>query len=395
MKKLYLFCFSIAFFQVNTFSQSCLPEGITFHIQNDIDSFQVNYPGCTVIEGDVYIGDYGGGSNINNLNGLSVLTSIGGNFSIWYNESLTSLAGLENIITVGNQLGIFSNPALTNLEGLEGISYVYYLGVSSNQNLINLTGLENLASVGYGLHIYNNPSLTCLMGLDGLTSVGAGLSISSNNALLSLDGLDNLVSIGNGMSIEFNNALESIAALHNLVSIHTDDHPGTLSLKANIALTSLAGLENIEPESIEDLSIGWNTVLSTCDVNSICQYLAAPNGYIAIRYNAPGCNSQEDVEAACLEEYVEEVVSHQSSVVSYPNPVTDQVTFKIRLQDPAKVNLTVFNSLGQVIATILDDPFDIGYHQIIWNAEGLKPGMYFYRLRTGSRSFTGKIVVAR
>ena len=35
----------------------CLPEGITFTTQEQIDNFQTNYPGCTEIEGDVYIGD--------------------------------------------------------------------------------------------------------------------------------------------------------------------------------------------------------------------------------------------------------------------------------------------------------------------------------------------------
>jgi hypothetical protein len=35
------------------YSQSCLPDGITFNWQADIDYFQTNYPGCTQIEGDV------------------------------------------------------------------------------------------------------------------------------------------------------------------------------------------------------------------------------------------------------------------------------------------------------------------------------------------------------
>ncbi len=34
-------------------AQSCLPDGITFETQAQIDSFQVNYPGCTEVEGNV------------------------------------------------------------------------------------------------------------------------------------------------------------------------------------------------------------------------------------------------------------------------------------------------------------------------------------------------------
>ena len=81
-------------------AQSCLPEGITFTTQEHIDSFQVNYPGCNAIEGDVQI-TY----NITNLNGLSVLTSIGGDLAIYYN-GLTNLTGLEGLTSIGGGLEI-------------------------------------------------------------------------------------------------------------------------------------------------------------------------------------------------------------------------------------------------------------------------------------------------
>ncbi len=83
MKKLTLiigFVLSQLFLFAQT-EDSCLPEGITFTTQEEIDNFQTNYPNCTEIEGDVLIGGWNG-SNITNLNGLNVLTSIGGNLEI-------------------------------------------------------------------------------------------------------------------------------------------------------------------------------------------------------------------------------------------------------------------------------------------------------------------------
>lgn len=77
MKKQALFILitiNISLFTIHGFSQSCLPEGITFNTQEQIDSFQVNYPGCTEIEGGVLIE----GTDIENLDGLEVITSIGG-----------------------------------------------------------------------------------------------------------------------------------------------------------------------------------------------------------------------------------------------------------------------------------------------------------------------------
>jgi hypothetical protein len=104
---------------------SCLPEGITFNTQAQIDSFQVNYPGCIEIEGDVIIGFLNAGScDITYLSGLSVLTSIGGNLIINVDESLTSLTGLENLTLIGSYLSININYALASLTGLEGLTSI-------------------------------------------------------------------------------------------------------------------------------------------------------------------------------------------------------------------------------------------------------------------------------
>ena len=81
MKKLTLITaitINIFLLTINLFSQPCLPEGITFHSQEEIDNFQTNYPNCTEIEGDVTIS----GDDIDNLNGLDILTAIGGSLVI-------------------------------------------------------------------------------------------------------------------------------------------------------------------------------------------------------------------------------------------------------------------------------------------------------------------------
>ena len=63
---------------------SCLPNGIIFTTQAQIDNFQINYPDCTEIEGGMEIG----GNSITNIIGLNVLANIGGNLSILGNDAL-------------------------------------------------------------------------------------------------------------------------------------------------------------------------------------------------------------------------------------------------------------------------------------------------------------------
>ncbi len=110
---------------------SCLPDGIYFSSQEKIDSFQQDYPGCTMIEGNVTIAyDPWKGSEITNLNGLSLLNSIGGDLQIgnWWSQGfhfgqkLTSLEGLENLISVEGSLHIYSNPSLASYPA--GMYYV-------------------------------------------------------------------------------------------------------------------------------------------------------------------------------------------------------------------------------------------------------------------------------
>ncbi|MBK7174254.1 MAG: hypothetical protein IPH84_13700 [Bacteroidales bacterium] len=141
---------------------------------------------------------------------------------------------------------------------------------------------------------------------------------------------------------------------------------GDLEINVNPTLTSLTGLNNIDAGSITNLYIIYNYLLSGCEVQSICDYLAAPNGVVEIYANTAGCNSPEEVEAACqvgLENSPE-----KGFCTIYPNPSPSQFTFEFYLQEPSKVNLVVHNGLGQVVATLADGELAPGTHQVFWNA---------------------------
>jgi hypothetical protein len=281
MKNLSFLITVLVFFQITAFSQSCLPYGITFSTQAQIDSFQINYPGCSEIEGGVFIGVNTGHCYIKNLNGLNVLTYIGGDLVIRNNDSLTSLTGLEGLTSIRGALSI-------------GV----YLAVG-NPALTSLTGLDNLTSIGGDLNIFCNDALTSLTGLEGLNSIGGDLWIVRNNALTSITGLEGLSSIGGGLEIGSymfggNDALTSLTGLDNVTTIG-----GDLVIKNNDSLASLTGLDNIEASSIDNLYIAGNSSLSTCEVQSICDYLSSPAGTVDIHNNASGCNNSPEVANAC------------------------------------------------------------------------------------------------
>lgn len=76
----------------------------------------------------------------------------------------------------------------------------------------------------------------------------------------------------------------------------------------------------------------------------------------------------------------EQVAAAGMSIRNFPNPFISATTIEYHLQDPAEIEITIYNNLGQPVSTLVRGIRDQGLHQVIWNAEGLSPGYYFCRL---------------
>ncbi len=313
------------------------PTGNIFLEQDDIDNFPTNYPNCTTLDGDVFIGDFvtnlsglnqittingkldlalfsqlvdfsglenleiiGGNleaevTQLNSFEGLESLTTIGGNFYVKDNSNLVGFSGLESLTSIGGEFFVVNNFSLLNLVGLEGITSIpSNLLIDTNDGLQNLNGLNNLSSVGGNFGI-GNFSMTDISALSNLTSIGGNFNLASNSQLTNLSGLESLNTIGGNLEFLLNDQLTSLSGLENLTSIG-----GELKIRLHASLTSLAGIANIDHTTITNLIISGNGPgLSTCDVTSICNYLAA-GGSATISGNATGCNTQAEVENLCM-----------------------------------------------------------------------------------------------
>lgn len=409
---------------INIFAQSCLPEGIVFSSQADIDNFQTNYPGCTEIEGNVEIA----GNDIINLDGLNVLTSVLGNLWIHDNDLLSNLSGLDNIISVGGYLKIGWNLTMISLSGLNNISSIGdYLNIENNEGLVEISDLNNLNSIGGNLIIYTNATLTSIAGLSNLSSIGGNVSFPGNAALInlsglegitsipgelllqyntsltSLTGLDNVSSIGEGLWIGLNEQLENLAGLGNLTTIgdyitiwgnslltnfsgleNVTNLSGYIELFDNENLISLNGFNNIDAGSVSNLLIYDNPTLSTCEVKSICDYLISPNGTIEIHDNATGCNSQQEVEDACDDVGIT-FNNFKNVPFIFPNPTEKE--FSISDKYISAVNeLIIYNHLGQIVSNIfsISNPIDIS---------NLKPGIYYVEIVGDGLKTNEKLVI--
>jgi photosystem II stability/assembly factor-like uncharacterized protein len=80
---------------------------------------------------------------------------------------------------------------------------------------------------------------------------------------------------------------------------------------------------------------------------------------------------------------------------NYPNPFNPSTTIRYALPARSHVTLTVFNTLGQSVATLVNEDQDGGYHTAEFNGSGLASGVYFYRLQAGEFGKSRRLVLLK
>ncbi|MDZ7374138.1 MAG: T9SS type A sorting domain-containing protein [candidate division KSB1 bacterium] len=91
-----------------------------------------------------------------------------------------------------------------------------------------------------------------------------------------------------------------------------------------------------------------------------------------------------------------EQVPHSYSLSqNYPNPFNPTTTIEYSLAKAGQVRLTVYNVLGQKVATLVDGYKPAGQHRVTFDARNLPSGIYFYKLEAGDYQAIHKMVLNR
>jgi hypothetical protein len=106
------------------------------------------------------------------------------------------------------------------------------------------------------------------------------------------------------------------------------------------------------------------------------------------------------------EQFIKEnVVPTQINVSTYPNPFRGETTIEFSL--PATktsygVTLSIYNSTGQWVTTLVDDVFTEGFYSEKWDGRNnsgteLNPGMYIFKMvatdESGSKVESGRLII--
>ena len=92
----------------------------------------------------------------------------------------------------------------------------------------------------------------------------------------------------------------------------------------------------------------------------------------------------------------QDFVLHQN----YPNPFNPTTTICYSVAKPSNVQIKIYNQLGQLVRTLLNEYKPVGEYGITWdcrNDQGnmIASGIYFYHMKAGGKSFIKKAVLIR
>jgi hypothetical protein len=80
---------------------------------------------------------------------------------------------------------------------------------------------------------------------------------------------------------------------------------------------------------------------------------------------------------------------------NHPNPFNPVTIINYQLPMSNDVELSIFNVLGQIVATLVSDKKQAGYHKVMWDASGFASGIYYYQLMAGDYQQVKKMILLK
>ena len=80
---------------------------------------------------------------------------------------------------------------------------------------------------------------------------------------------------------------------------------------------------------------------------------------------------------------------------NYPNPFNPSTTIRYSVPGKMHVSMSVYNTLGQKVALLVDGVQEAGIHEVRFEAGNIASGAYFYRIQAGTYSQTRRFLLIR
>jgi len=188
-------------------------------------------------------------------------------------------------------------------------------------------------------------------------------------------------------SFTFNSSINSLAN-----SFLLDD-------KAAIAVVAPAGLVFVSQQSALFYKI--STEIFGSDKKSLGKALNESRNSFLNNYTIRMSNLWGDPSIVPKYDIPADVISEESFPTdftlyqNYPNPFNPSTTIKFALPFAGNVKINVYNTLGQLVETLVDQEMQSGYHEVNFDGSGLASGIYLYQLQAGEYISIRKMVLIK
>jgi enterochelin esterase family protein len=80
---------------------------------------------------------------------------------------------------------------------------------------------------------------------------------------------------------------------------------------------------------------------------------------------------------------------------NYPNPFNPNTTIEFTLEKAEQIKLYIYNSLGQIITSLINGFGEAGVHKVLFKAANLPSGIYYYRLILSDKEVTKSMILLK
>ncbi|RQW02637.1 T9SS C-terminal target domain-containing protein, partial [candidate division KSB1 bacterium] len=118
-------------------------------------------------------------------------------------------------------------------------------------------------------------------------------------------------------------------------------------------------------------------------------FALGPNG--SISYEGGSLKYPLSVEDPLLPEIPTEFALLQN----YPNPFNPSTTIRYDLPRETHVTLKIYDIMGHLVAELVNEKHEAGAYELVWNANGVASGVYFYQITAGDFTSVRKLILMK
>lgn len=122
-------------------------------------------------------------------------------------------------------------------------------------------------------------------------------------------------------------------------------------------------------------------------------------GFVAIRCISPDLFilAIDDFQVTDVATGIEEnsLATDYFMLSNYPNPFNPTTEISFSIKNSENVKLSVFNTKGELISTVIESYLNAGDHSVKFDASELNAGVYYYTIETATASVSNKMVLVK